>query len=53
MPIHKGGKLNILQLAHGYPPAQVAGTEVYTFNLANELKKNTPCLSSAVLTSRN
>lgn len=39
MTMREGRRLKILQVVHGFPPAQVAGTEVYTCNLARELKK--------------
>jgi len=31
--------LNILKVIHGYPPYYMAGSEVYTFNLINEMSK--------------
>ena len=33
----KSKNLNILKIIHGYPPYYMAGSEVYTFNLSNEL----------------
>ena len=35
----KSKNLNILKVIHGYPPYYMAGSEVYTFNLSNELSK--------------
>lgn len=32
--------MKILQVIHGYPPYYTAGSEVYTYNLANELTKH-------------
>nr|MCR5455431.1 glycosyltransferase family 4 protein [Bacteroidales bacterium] len=32
--------MRILQVIHGYPPYYMAGSEVYTYNLARELAKN-------------
>ena len=32
--------MKILQVIHGYPPHYTAGSEVYTYNLANELTKH-------------
>ncbi|TXT58949.1 MAG: Glycosyl transferase group 1 [Promethearchaeota archaeon] len=32
-------KLNVLKVIHGYPPYYMAGSEVYTYNLCNELSK--------------
>ncbi|MFA6271448.1 MAG: glycosyltransferase family 4 protein [Candidatus Paceibacterota bacterium] len=32
--------MKILQVVHGFPPENIAGTEVYTYNLAKALKKN-------------
>ncbi len=37
--MRKSKNLNILKIIHGYPPYYMAGSEVYTFNLANELSK--------------
>jgi|GEM_PF-89854 len=32
--------MKILQVVHGFPPENVAGTEIYTYNLAKELARN-------------
>ncbi|MBP3838696.1 MAG: hypothetical protein ILA04_06135 [Prevotella sp.] len=32
--------MRILQVIHGYPPYYMAGSEVYTYNLARELAKS-------------
>ncbi|RUM58804.1 MAG: hypothetical protein DSY60_01000 [Persephonella sp.] len=32
--------MKILQVIHGFPPYYMAGSEVYTYNLTNELSKN-------------
>ena len=32
--------MRILQVIHGYPPHYMAGSEVYTYNLARELAKS-------------
>ncbi len=32
--------MKILQIVHGFPPKNIAGTEVYTYNLSSELAKN-------------
>lgn len=32
--------MKILQVVHGFPPRQQSGTEIYTYNLSKELKKN-------------
>ncbi len=32
-------KLHVLKIIHGYPPYYMAGSEVYTFHLCNELSK--------------
>ncbi|MEJ2252467.1 MAG: glycosyltransferase [Candidatus Lokiarchaeota archaeon] len=32
-------KLKILKVIHGYPPYYMAGSEIYSYNLCNELKK--------------
>ena len=37
--MRKSKNLNILKIIHGYPPYYMAGSEVYTFNLSNELSK--------------
>ena len=40
--IRKGGnenKMKILQVNHGFPKEQEAGSEIYCYNLAAELKK--------------
>ena len=37
--MRKSKNLNILKVIHGYPPYYMAGSEVYTFNLSNELSK--------------
>ena len=31
--------MRVLQIIHGYPPYYMAGSEVYTYNLSNELTK--------------
>lgn len=31
--------MKILQVAHGFPPKNIAGTEIYTYNLSQELAK--------------
>ena len=31
--------MKILQVIHGFPPYYMAGSEVYTYNLCQELKK--------------
>ena len=36
----KNKKLHILKIIHGYPPYYMAGSEVYTFHLCNELSKS-------------
>ncbi|MFX1298624.1 MAG: glycosyltransferase family 4 protein [Promethearchaeota archaeon] len=33
-------KINVLKIIHGYPPYYMAGSEVYTYNLCNELSKH-------------
>ena len=35
----KTNKLKILKVIHGYPPYYIAGSEVYSYNLCNELSK--------------
>lgn len=42
-------ELKILKIIHGYPPYYMAGSEVYTYNLCNELKKH-PQLSLTLFT---
>lgn len=37
--MRKGKNLNILKIIHGYPPYYMAGSEVYTFNLSQEMSK--------------
>lgn len=37
--ITEGGNMRILPVIHGYPPFYMAGSEVYTYNLAKELAK--------------
>jgi hypothetical protein len=37
---NKKNKMRILLIIHGYPPYYMAGSEVYTYNLARELAKN-------------
>ena len=36
----KTDKLKVLKVIHGYPPYYMAGSEVYSYNLCNELSKN-------------
>lgn len=36
----KNNRKKILKVIHGYPPFYMAGSEVYSFNLCNELKNN-------------
>lgn len=36
----KGSNMKILLVIHGYPPYYMAGSEVYTYNLARELAKS-------------
>jgi glycosyltransferase involved in cell wall biosynthesis len=31
--------MKILQIVHGFPPSNIAGTEIYTYNLSQELSK--------------
>ena len=33
-------KLKVMKIIHGYPPYYMAGSEVYTYNLCNELSKH-------------
>jgi len=37
--MRKYKNLNILKIIHGYPPYYMAGSEVYTFNLSQEMSK--------------
>jgi len=36
---HKPGTLRLLLVAHGFPPHSIAGTEIYTYALAQELRQ--------------